>query len=234
MPNTYFQFKQFRIEQSNAAMKVCTESCILGAYAQHPNPARILDIGTGTGLLSLMLAQKYPKAEIIALEPHQPSNYQAAYNFENSPWAANINLLPTRLQDYLYNTSGNFDLIICNPPFYPGQRQKPKLNQAAHSFKLPASEIIKAINRLLLPTGFAFILYPPSQSSVLQAMAKKADLRLKEKLHVKNNEMVSFFRIINVLDKQSSSTLEKEFVIRDNGNYSPEFVKLMKDYYLFL
>lgn len=234
MGNTYFQFKKFRIEQSEAAMKVCTDSCLLGAYASHPSPNNILDIGTGTGLLALMLAQKYPKAKITALEPHLPSYEQALLNFKNSPWEKNLKLHPQRLQEFILSCDQQFDLIVCNPPFYPAQRKNPDLNKAAHSFDLPMSELIKAVLKLSNAQGKSYLLYPPDTGVHLQKMAKKAGLSIKESLCLKNKEMVTCFRLITVLSKEPSPTSENEIVIRINGNYSPEFINLMKGYYLFL
>lgn len=234
MSNDYFQFKQFIVKQSGASMKVCTDSCVLGAYAKHARPQQILDIGTGTGLLSLMLAQKYPDAKITALEPDAASFQQARVNLGQSSWSDNFNLLPHRIQDFIYESSDQFDLIICNPPFYPAQKNKPELNQAAHSFQLPTSEIVKAINKLLSFNGLAYILYPPHQTKELQKMSTAAGLHLQEKLYIKNTKLVDYFRVVAVIGKKNQATIAKELVIHENGKYSVDFTELMKDYYLFL
>lgn len=215
-------------------MKVCTDSCLLGAYASHPSPQNILDIGTGTGLLALMLAQKYPQASIVALEPDHNSFEQAGKNFQSSPWRDKLNLLPERLQDYQLTANEKFDLIICNPPFYPAQRKKPLLNKAAHSFELPVSAIVKSLLKLLSPKGFGYILYPPEPSKQLQMMVSSAGLYPVENLYVKNNDMVTYFRVVTKVTKQSRSIIHKEISIYNNEKYSQEFTELMKDYYLFL
>ena len=118
MGNSYFKFKQFTIHQEKAAMKVCTDSCILGAWARHYAPETILDIGAGTGLLSLMLAQKYPDACVTALEPHGLSHSEAFRNFSDTKWLKKWDLYPHTLQHFVKQTREAFDLIVCNPPFY--------------------------------------------------------------------------------------------------------------------
>jgi len=234
MGKDYFQFKQFTIRQAGAAMKVCTDSCLFGALAVHEYPSRILDIGAGTGLLTLMLAQKYPKAKFTALEPHQDSYTQAKLNIEQSPWSGNIQLQQARLQDFALKRQYKFDLIICNPPFYPAQQKNPQLNKAAHSFSLPMSEIIKASKLLLRDTGLLYVLYPPVQAEKLIKMALTADLQVAKKLYIKNRFLESYFRVAVALAIKEMDITIKTITISENANYTPEFVDLMKDYYLFL
>jgi len=234
MGRNYFQFKQFTINQESAAMKVCTDSCLFGALATHTCPSKILDIGAGTALLSLMLAQKYPEATFIALEPHQDSFDQARKNIEQSPWSHNIQIKQVRLQDFVFSFQDRFDLVICNPPFYPGQQKNPQLNKAAHSFSLPMSEIIKASKQLLTNTGLIYLLYPPAQSAKLIEMARAADLHIAKKLYIKNTQLESCFRVVVALSKEKANTTEETITIRENANYTHEFINLMKDYYLFL
>lgn len=117
MPNTYFQFKQFRIDQDQTAMKVTTEACILGAWVDEQIPPQtVLDIGTGTGLLALMLAQKFPQAEIDAVEIDQGAFTQAHANFHSSPWPERLQVFHQRIQDF--DPGKKYDLIISNPPFF--------------------------------------------------------------------------------------------------------------------
>ncbi len=116
VPQDYFEFKQFVIHQGDCAMKVTTEGCLFGALVEGANPKRILDIGAGTGLLSLMLAQKYPSAKIHAVELDQKAHIQAQANFAKSPWAENLQIHVGRIQDF--HPREKFDLIVCNPPFF--------------------------------------------------------------------------------------------------------------------
>ncbi|MEM8894752.1 MAG: methyltransferase [Bacteroidota bacterium] len=118
MPNTYFDFKQFRVDQGQSGMKVTTEGCILGAWARFNQPKRILDIGTGTGLLSLMLAQRYPTGIIDAVELDEKAAQQAKQNFRKSPWSSKLTAHHCCIKDFEAVNGRCYDLIICNPPFF--------------------------------------------------------------------------------------------------------------------
>ncbi|MFN3315853.1 MAG: tRNA1(Val) (adenine(37)-N6)-methyltransferase, partial [Raineya sp.] len=115
--NTYFQFKYFRVNQRRAAMKVSTEACILGGYCQKENPKNILDIGTGTGLLALMLNQKYPQADITGIEIDENAFLEAQENIKDN-LAEKIQLRHQSVQDFVRYNNQKFELIVCNPPFY--------------------------------------------------------------------------------------------------------------------
>lgn len=119
MANSYFQFKEFTVRQERASMKVCTDACLFGAYAANQlifiNPAECLDIGTGTGLLSLMLAQKIP-ANIDAVEIEYASYSQAKGNFEHSPWREQLNVFHTDINQF--QSEKKYNCIISNPPFF--------------------------------------------------------------------------------------------------------------------
>lgn len=120
MANTYFQFKQFRINQDNTAMKVCTDSCIFGAYAEpKPEVRSVLDIGTGTGLLALMLAQRIIKKSlpgIDAVEIDSAAYKQARQNVANSPWVGQVKVYHESVQTYSQNCTKQYDFIMTNPP----------------------------------------------------------------------------------------------------------------------
>src|SRR5262245_58656662 len=139
MPNSYFQFKQFVIHQEHCAMKVTTDGCLFGAWvaaSKAGNAAagkHVLDIGTGTGLLSLMYAQKHPHAQIDAIEIDEAAAQQAADNFAASPWQKRLQLIHSDIKDY--RPSHPYDTIISNPPFYENQLSSgnAKKNMAHHS-----------------------------------------------------------------------------------------------------
>ncbi|NJL13777.1 MAG: methyltransferase [Microscillaceae bacterium] len=129
MANTFFQFKQFRVEQAGAALKVCTDACLFGAWLPAQSAISILDIGTGTGLLALMLAQRTP-ARLTAIEIDPQAAQQAQANFLQSPWTHRLQLIAGAAQDFARQTTEKFDWIVSNPPFFekhwlPEDAQKP-------------------------------------------------------------------------------------------------------------
>ena len=120
MPNTWFRFKQFTIEQEQTAMKVGTDGVLLGAWASVPEPgSRVLDVGTGTGLIALMIAQRTKNVEVDAVEIDPSSARQARENFQHSPWKDRLSCVHSSFQDYTAQNKSRYELIICNPPFYP-------------------------------------------------------------------------------------------------------------------
>ncbi|MDQ2752894.1 MAG: methyltransferase, partial [Bacteroidota bacterium] len=165
MPNTYFQFKQFIVHQEKSAMKVCTDSCLFGAWAANhlcntnKNVNRILDVGAGTGLLSLMLAQQCD-AIIDAVETDGSSANEANENFLQSSWQERLHCYEKRIQDFYAKET--YDFIICNPPFYEKDllgKNKPN-NVAHHNAGLILRELITAVKRLLNEEGSFAILLP--------------------------------------------------------------------------
>ena len=231
MANTYFQFKEFCVEQEQTSMKVCTDACILGAYASEENPERILDVGAGTGLLSLMLAQRY-SCPIDAVEIEEKAYREALKNFSLSPWSEQIILHHCSIQEYIKYADQQYDLIICNPPFYP--RTKNASNKATHSDSLPFSDLVKVMMRLLSEEGNGYILLPPKGSNSLESMIQNTPLQLNQKLLIKNSENQEPFRVITSFGFKDEKYSEASLVIRNEGKYTPQFCQLMKDYYLFL
>ncbi len=238
MPNDYFQFKQFKIVQSEAAMKVCTDSCILGAWAtpalQH---RQLLDIGTGTGLLSLMLAQR-TKATITAIEIELAAYQQAKQNISNSPWQTKIQALHTSLQAFVQVAPpATFDFIICNPPFF--QHHLPSAdaqrNTALHSHQLEPYTLLEAMDTLLKPEGEAVLLYPSYEATRFAELAYTKNWQLHKKFNIFNREGDSkAFRTVQHFSKVKVNSLSTQqlFIRSANHQYHPDFKKLLAPYYL--
>ncbi|MBO9729871.1 MAG: methyltransferase [Chitinophaga sp.] len=238
MANTFFQFKQFTVHQEHCAMKVCTDACIQGAFtAQYlvdkPVPA-ILDIGAGTGLLSLMLAQQ-TRAAITAVELDPAAAVQARANFAASPWADRLVLTETDIRDMAAVCP--YDFIITNPPFYEqalksGHAQK---DQAMHATNLSYQALISAIDRQLAPSGEVSVLLPYTAFENFRALAVVAGFQLREVLNIRQSVDHGFFRTVGIFSRQAGDTTIKELAIHEaNRVYTSDFTSLLTPYYLYL
>lgn len=218
-------------------MKVCTDACILGAYSSgitNRSTANILDIGTGTGLLSLMLAQK-TMAGIDAIEMDEAAARQANENVQSSPWAGRIKVIHTTVQQF--NSSKKYDLIISNPPFFENDLKSitEEKNNAKHDTSLTLLELVNAINENLSVDGFASILLPYHRTNYFKDISEEAGLYIHEILKVQQSPKHSFFRSIIILAKQKGNYKEDTLLIHDDQRqYSSGFTALLKDYYLKL
>lgn len=222
-------------------MKLCTDACILGAWSaewllKHGTAIHnILDIGTGTGLLSLMLAQRVP-GNITALEPHVEACTQAMENVKASPFADRITVKPTRLQDF--DAGPAFDIIISNPPFYENDLKSPDsgINAARHEQNLNFTELCEGLQARLSATGLAFILIPYTRGKIFLEQANKNGLFLKEMLNLRQTPSHPYFRSIMIVSPiETPETKVQELSIHDaERKYTGEFVELLKPYYLKL
>lgn len=237
MPNNYFKFKQFTIQQDKCAMKVCTDACLFGALVADidlPN-AKILDIGTGTGLLSLMIAQKNQGAHIDAVEINTMSVEQAAENVAASPWAKNIQVFNSDIVSFV--PENKYDLIISNPPFFEndllsGDEAK---NNAKHDSSLNLLQLLNIVNEHLDENGILAVLLPYHRVNYFIEEAAKKKLYPKSQVLVKQTPAHTFFRGILFFSGKLTDPQLKEMFIKDsNQNYSPEFTAALKDYYLYL
>lgn len=218
-------------------MKVCTDACVFGAWAtpffQGKENHYFLDIGAGTGLLSLMLAQRYTNAFTDAAEIDAGAALQAKENFDSSPWHTKLKVLPGDVQ-YI-DGAKQYDFIICNPPFYEGNLKSPsgKRNTAMHSTQLTMQQLVYHINRLLLPGGSFALLIPYNRQKIVEALAKQYDFMPVNKTLVKQTPSHHYFRSMLLFKKNSTVCNEDEIIIKDpGGNYTAELKELLKEFYL--
>ncbi|GAB4228857.1 MAG: methyltransferase [Ekhidna sp.] len=237
MPNSYFQFKEFRVEQQHAGMKVTTDGCLFGGWVadeirQSKEPKRILDIGAGTGLLSLMLAQVTTNTEITAVEINEVVFNEAKYNCAQSPWSHRLQCVHTpiqKLKDVAY------DLIICNPPFFKDSQQgmSSDKNQAVHSNDLSAQDLLNQALRLLDKDGSLYLLYPEREMNAFIQAAAKAGLYPIHQVFVRNQKDQQVFRMMTRFGLIETEMETSELIIRNiDRKYTPESWELLKDYYL--
>lgn len=240
LPGSYFQFKKFRIRQEGCSMKVCTDSCLFGAWAaalteaMSVQPETILDIGTGTGLLSLMLVQKCT-VQIDAVEIDLTSYTRAAENFTASPWAEHLQVFHADVKEW--KAPHKYDFIISNPPFYQNDLV-PKDNGksvAKHSSMLRLDDLLPKVNHLLTDNGSFAVLLPWSATKRFENAAAVNSLFAKEKMEVKQTPFHRYFRTMLLLQNQKTGIVKSGMTIKNKDNkYSREFSELLKDYYLYL
>ncbi len=239
MATNYFQFKQFIIYQDKCSMKVCTDACILGAWVANAiiskklKVYKCLDIGTGTGLLSLLIAQK-SFAKIDAIEIDENAFKQASDNFKRSLWSERLQAL--QIDAKYFVAEKKYDLIISNPPFYQHDLLSPLKNKniAKHYEGLKFDEFILAVRNNLHCSGSFALLLPYHRINYFENIASENHYFLREKLLIKQTSEHDYFRGILLFSQIKSFPVIKELIIKNNENYSEEFVSLMKDYYLNL
>jgi tRNA1Val (adenine37-N6)-methyltransferase len=215
-------------------MKVCTDACLLGSMAHHPDPKRILDIGAGTGLLSLMLAQRFD-CPIDAVEVYPPAYEDAVYNFSQSKWHKRIAVHLSRIQNF--NTTSKYDLIVSNPPFFSNYKKSIDLerNIALHNDSLPLSDLVKTVNRLLSAEGVFYVLLPSYETNNLIKMMSLARFHVINRCIIRNFPHTGIFREVTAFSNSESSCEIHELIIKsDEGIYTSEFIQLLKPYYLYL
>ncbi|MEL7147523.1 MAG: methyltransferase, partial [Bacteroidota bacterium] len=178
MDNDYFQFKQFRVVQRQAGMKVTTDSCVFGALLKNILPVEkinLLDIGTGTGLLALMVAQLRPEARMTAVEVDVEAFRQAQENIGKSPWSDRITLVHQAVQEYQKTASKKFEVIISNPPFYAAHQHSldSRRAKAHHTVTLSQADLAATVEHLLMPDGIFVVLLPSFEMEKLRNELKQ-------------------------------------------------------------
>ncbi|WP_343747717.1 methyltransferase [Fluviicola sp.] len=226
-----FQFKHFQIQQQHAALKVGTDAMILGAFCHWDAPGKLLDIGTGTGVLTLMCAQRFPFREITGLEISEEAVRDAQINAQNNPFDSPISIVHQAVQDF--QPDHLFDAIISNPPFFENSlpNEDAQKSLARHTASLPFPELIRHIDRLLTPEGSAWIIVPDTAEIQLETLASKNGLFIKKKIHVEGKPG-KHVRTIYCFSRIDSPAEISEFTIRtDSGTYSDAYKVLTKEFH---
>ena len=240
MANNYFNFKAFSIQQEGCAMKVCTDSCLFGAWVaeyifRKEFPIKnLLDIGTGTGLLTLMLAQK-TTADIIAIEINKTAAAVAKENILTAAFINNFQIIEEDILHFVSNES--FEFIISNPPFYDSDLTSvdERINTARHSSGLTIEALAKQCASLSSDIGEVALLAPYKREKAFVESMLNEGFYLHKVCRVRHSAKKSFIRSILLFTKQRSLIEETEIVIKEEqNNYSPIFKNLLSDYYLDL
>ena len=240
MANDYFQFQQFRISQGDCAQKVSTDACLLGAATDLAGATHVLDLGTGTGLLALMAAQRAPAAQIEAIEIDPAAAAQAARNAAASPWAARVRVWPLSLAAYAAALPPAFSHLICNPPFFRRSLAPPDAARATARHAGEGSLTFEAITdfaaAFLEPAGTLTVLLPPTESTHFAEVARAAGLPPQARLVVRHRPGGRVTRIIGQFGRGAAGEIrESSLTIQDaDGAYSTAFRALLAEFYLGL
>jgi tRNA1Val (adenine37-N6)-methyltransferase len=234
--NNIFHFKEFKIDQSDCAMKVNTDGVLLAALVQVKNPQRILDVGTGTGLISLMLAQRFETTSIDAVEIDEQAALEADYNFKKSKWSNRLNLHHQSLQNYTQACSLLYDVIISNPPYFVKHNNfsidDVQRSKARHDADLPLNDLAQYAYQLLKEDGSFWLILPTQEAQLFSNYASEAGLFLKQQIELlpKANKPVN--RVIQQWCKQETTIVKSNFVIYEpNGEPSLSYKKIAQAFY---
>jgi tRNA1Val (adenine37-N6)-methyltransferase len=232
-----FQFKQFSVNQDQCAMKIGTDGVLLGAWTpieNHPNT--ILDIGTGTGIIALMLAQRSDAQQIDALEIDENAYEQAVDNFENSPWRDRLFCFHAGLDEFVEEPEEEYDLIISNPPFYTDdfRSENEQRDLARFQEAMPFEDLVEAAALLLSETGIFSVIIPFKEEEKFIALANEYDLFPIKITRVKGTPTSDIKRSLLAFRKYELPVLlADELVIETSRHqYTAEYIALTQDFYL--
>ena len=237
MPNSWFRFKQFMIQQEHAAMKVGTDGVLLGAWTSVPESgSRILDVGTGTGLIALMLAQRTKNAKVDALEIDPASASQARENFRNSPWSERLHCIRIAFQDYASRCTAPYDLIVCNPPFFTASTKTPSRGRtlARHDTSLSLEELFKGCISLMKQSTILSLVLPVQKEEQVLALIYKNHLSCSRLTRVIPSPGKPAKRLLLEISSTSGNPIQNNLTIEagKRHNYTEAYLNLVKEFYL--
>jgi tRNA1Val (adenine37-N6)-methyltransferase len=230
-----FRFKQFTIRQHLCAMKVGTDGVLLGAWADAPGCRYILDVGTGSGLIALMLAQRYSQAAVDAIDIDEGACRQAMENVEASPFADRVRVMHRSLSAYVQSTGRAYDLVVCNPPFFTQSLKSPDAgrNFARHADSLPLEELVKDAKCLLSPAGKLALILPSGRENELRAIAVSNSLNVVRATQVISKEGAEPKRLLAELSPDFSLPCRKDtLIIMSPSGYTQAYIQLTEEFYL--
>jgi len=232
-PNNWFEFKQFRIEQQKAAMKVGTDGVLLGAWTPVKDSLRILDIGTGTGLIALLLAQR-SFATVDAVEIDELACEEAKFNFEQSPWKDRLKVFNTDFQMFVNLPFGPYDLIVSNPPFFVNslKTKNAALSVARHNDVLTFDQLVICARKLLNNNGRLCVIIPFTSCEEFRGCARLAGFYLQRQTQVIPKFGRAPKRVLLEFTVKPCYPINNELVILDEGgNYTRDYKTLTASYY---
>ncbi|MGI9552624.1 MAG: tRNA1(Val) (adenine(37)-N6)-methyltransferase [Aurantibacter sp.] len=231
-----FRFKQFTVEQDRCAMKIGTDAVLLGAWTSlERNPDSILDIGAGTGIIALMLAQRSIAKTVDAIEINEDAYEQCVENFEVSDWADRLFCYHTGLDEFVQEIEEKYDLIVANPPFYLEEVSSGNTSRdnARQNSSLPFDELLEGVSILLSIDGLFSTIIPFKEEESFIALASQSGLFPKRTTRVKGNPSSETKRSLLEFSLQKKVCEIDELVIEiERHQYTAEYIELTEDFYL--
>lgn len=230
-----FKFKKFHLRHQEGVMKTGFDGVLLGAWARADTPQRILDIGTGTGLLALMLAQRYPDAHVLGIDIDEKAIDLATENVGRVSWAEKVEIKHESLQDFAKTSTDKFDLIVSNPPFFTGGTFSSDANRNTirQTIKMSHTDLLRASHTLTGPAGNLKVILPFLEGLRFIEVADMYGFDLEKKVEVYGKEGKKATRLLLAFSKGKIKFPEmSKLVIRDaEGKYLPEYLNLVEPYY---
>lgn len=240
--NEIFRFKQFQVCQDKCAMKVGTDGVLLGAWAK--GGRKMLDVGCGTGIITLMLAQRFPEAHITAIDIVADCCEQTRENADATEWGSRIEVVNQSLQDYVVSLTGNlaegrkplFDAIVSNPPFFVDSLKNPdeKRTLARHTYSLPFSTLLRGVSNLLTDDGIFSTMIPDECYKSFEDEAWFSGLYLVEDVAIKTTPKKHPKRHLMLFSKVRPESVNRSVVLLQNADASRSewYRELAKEFYL--
>lgn len=227
-----FQFKHFSVSQANATMKVGTDAMLLGSSVDDERPSSILDIGTGTGVIALMLAQRFAEAKVIGLEIDDEACQEAKINFEQSPWKDRLETIHGDILDIQFDD--RFDLIVSNPPYYENSliSENERTSRAKHAEFLPVNNLLRKVASILTKNGSFWVIIPSENAESWMHQAELNQLHLQSSISILGKEGQAEKRRILAFAREKREVTSSRLTIRNSeGKYTSEYIELTKDFH---
>lgn len=231
-----FQFKQFSLTQELSPMKVGTDGVLLGAWVNVQKKKEILDIGTGTGVIAIMMAQRNTEANVLGIDIDENSSKEALQNMKASPFSNKLDCLCAPIQDFAWSNEKQFDLIVSNPPFFSGGTLSfaADRNDVRHTTKLSHGDLIQSVNRLIHPDGTFAVILPHLEGLRFLEFAQRARLYPQRVTEVLPKADRPVNRLLLSLGRERRTYQTDQIVIResDSEDFTEDYRRLTKDFYL--
>lgn len=228
-----FKFKQFNVDQSGCAMKINTDGVLLAALVESENPKRILDIGTGTGVIALMLAQRFTEAKVHAVEIDELASATASKNFQLSIFSERLAISNIAIEQYKHTEQ--FDLIISNPPFFVNdlKNTEEKKGIARHASEQFFANLLLKVDAVLTEAGNFWFILPVKQAEALIENAKQFEIYASKIIHLHSDSSKPAFRyIVNLNRNKADVSMEHFYIYESEKTYTNQYKLLLKDFFL--